>query len=75
MTQLPEFSITATLKNAFDKKPKGAVDLFGVLGAAKALVPLQLARKMEHALLLIASSRNEAEALYEDLASSAGEEA
>ncbi|NLN93477.1 MAG: transcription-repair coupling factor [Candidatus Hydrogenedens sp.] len=74
MTELPEFSILSSLSAVFEKNKRGAADLFGVLGAAKALVPIQLAQKMDRSLLLITAGRIEAEALYDDIASYAGEE-
>ena len=74
MTELPEFSILSSLSAVFEKNKRGAADLFGVLGAAKALVPIQLAQKMDRSLLLITAGRIEAEALYDDIARYAGEE-
>lgn len=74
MSKLPEFSILSSLSRVFETNKKGAADLFGVLGAAKALVPIQLAQKMDRSLLLITAGRIESEALYDDISSYAGEE-
>lgn len=74
MSTFPSFSILSTLSKAYEKNSRAIVDVFGVLGAAKALVPLQLAQSMENCLLLITPGRIEAEALYDDISSRVGDE-
>jgi len=72
--QLKELKILSPILEAFAAQPRGEVDLSGVWGACKTLAALQAAKRLGHSLLIVTPGRIEAEAVFDDLASFAGEE-
>lgn len=70
----PALKIIEAITRAYADAPRGEVDVSGVWGACKTLAALQTAQRMGCGLLFITAKRAEAEAVYDDLASFAGEE-
>ena len=72
--QTRDLNIVSSITGVFTDQPRGEVDVSGVWGACKSLVAVQAAQRLGRSLLLITAGRIEAEAVYDDLVSFAGEE-
>ncbi|HDP35877.1 MAG TPA: DEAD/DEAH box helicase, partial [Candidatus Hydrogenedentes bacterium] len=70
---LPEINCVKAIAAAVEAHPRGEVELAGGWGASKTLAALQAAQRLKSALLVLAPGRIEAEAIYDDLATFAGE--
>ena len=70
---LPELSCIKSIVASFESHPRSEIELAGGWGASKTLTALQTAEQLGRSLLVIASGRIEAESIYDDLVTFAGE--
>lgn len=72
--QLEKLHIVSSIVESFHSHPDHKINLSGAWGACKTLVALQTARELKRSLLIVTASRVEAETVFDDLATFAGEE-
>ncbi|MCK5862174.1 MAG: transcription-repair coupling factor [Candidatus Hydrogenedentes bacterium] len=71
---IPETTCIKKIVGAIKSHPRAEIELAGGWGASKTLAALQTAQCLGRSLLVIAPDRIEAEAIFDDLATFAGEE-
>ena len=69
----PDIHCIKSITGAIESHPRSEVELAGGWGASKTLAALQTAQRMGRSLLIIAPGRIEADAIYDDLVTFAGE--
>ena len=70
---LPELKCIKQITTVLHEKPGGEVVLTGGWGASKTLAALQTARQLKRSMLVVASGRIEADMIFDDLVTFAGE--
>ena len=71
---LPELGVVHELTRLLSRKSRRDIEVIGPWGSAKTAVAVQAAEALGRPLLVVASGRIEAEAIYDDLVTFAGEE-
>lgn len=71
---LSEITCIKPIVKAIQNHPRAEIELAGGWGASKTLAALQTVQHLDRALLIIAPTRIDAEAIFDDLATFAGEE-
>jgi transcription-repair coupling factor (superfamily II helicase) len=71
---MKNLDLVPALVQALGKTSKGPVEVVGPWGSGKTLLAVQAARALEAPLLIITAGRSEAEAVFDDLTTFAGED-